>query len=310
LDTSFLNAPNTPPGLSGIAVNMVGVAEDGAVYVCNLTDTNSISFTIYRWQNADPTLSPTLAYQSFDGFQRVGDTMSVRGSGLGTQILCADRRGTNLFLFTTADGSTFTPTLIAVTNLPLDAIANGFAGLGLAFGEGDTFWAKSAGFRLRKVAFNAVAGTAEVVETYDTPTDTESALGVDAVNGYVATVAYGQNPRNLSIWDISQGPPNAVQLDREVFGSNNANLGGTGAVAFDVAGGRLFALNSNNGLIALTYASKPFIAPVPQGGIVTWSGPGALQSAPVVTGPYNDILGATSPYTNTAASEIYFRVRR
>jgi hypothetical protein len=37
---------------------------------------------------------------------------------------------------------------------------------------------------------------------------------------------------------------------------------------------------------------------------------GILQSATQVAGPYNDILGATSPYTNVlSASQQFFRIR-
>ena len=99
-------------------------------------------------------------------------------------------------------------------------------------------------------------------------------------------------------------------LDRELFATSNLNGNGTGSVAFDVAGGRLFALDSNNGLIALTYAPRLYVTPQPPGAVLTWAGPGTLLAAPNVAGPYNPVLDAVSPYTNTAASQIYFRVRR
>lgn len=43
--------------------------------------------------------------------------------------------------------------------------------------------------------------------------------------------------------------------------------------------------------------------------VVIWTG-GVLQSAPNVTGPYTDMTGATSPYTNTpSAAQQFYRVR-
>jgi len=43
--------------------------------------------------------------------------------------------------------------------------------------------------------------------------------------------------------------------------------------------------------------------------VISWSA-GILQSATNVVGPYNDVLGATSPYTNTPALPMkYFRLR-
>ena len=46
-------------------------------------------------------------------------------------------------------------------------------------------------------------------------------------------------------------------------------------------------------------------------GVLTWSGPSALQTATNVTGPYADVPGATSPYTNTSAGlpSQFFRLR-
>jgi hypothetical protein len=91
---------------------------------------------------------------------------------------------------------------------------------------------------------------------------------------------------------------------------NNPNVNGTGAVAFDVAGGRLFSLDSNSGILALNYAPRLSITPEINGGIVTWTGPGTLQASDNVTGTYTNVTGATSPYTNTAASTLFFRVTR
>ena len=52
-----------------------------------------------------------------------------------------------------------------------------------------------------------------------------------------------------------------------------------------------------------------YIIPAVRGTVVTWAGPGTLQAAALVTGPYVDVV-TTSPYTNTAASQNYFSVRR
>jgi hypothetical protein len=290
---------------------MAGVAEDGAVYVANLiASASSDYFTIYRWQNADPLGFPLQAYLGNPAVGRLGDTMSVRGAGASTEILCAFRTGTNVALFVTGDGYNYAPTIISVTNLPADAISAGFAGLGLAFGKENTFWAKSSNFRLRRIAYDATTGLGEVIETYDSLPMSDAPLGVDNINGYIATVGFGQTPQNLAIWDVSQGPPNAVQLDREMFGANNANANGTGAVAVDVAGGRIFALDSNNGIIALAYGTRLRIEATPEGGVVTWTGPGTLQATSNLLTGWTDLPAATSPYTNAATAQIFFRVKR
>ena len=81
-------------------------------------------------------------------------------------------------------------------------------------------------------------------------------------------------------------------------------------MAFDLAGGRIFSLSSNSGIIALAYAGKLAIAEVGGQQILTWSTPSSvLQSATTVTGPYVDISGATSPYTNSTGNVQFFRLR-
>ena len=301
-----------PPAPGTFTFNMCGVADDGAVYVGNLiTSGGADNFTIYRWADSTTNSLVSQSYLGNPAVTRLGDTMAVRGSGVNTEILCSFRTGTNIALFTTADGSTFTEATILVTNLPADAQANGFAGLGLAFGPGQTFWAKSSAFNLRLVAFDTNTLTATVVNTYTNLPASEGPLGADNVHGYVATIGINQNPHNLSLWDVARGEPDAFQLDRELFATSNVNGNGTGAVAVDPVNRRIYALDSNNGLIAMSYSLYYVnIAPTPEGGIVTWPGTGNLQSAPVVTGTYTDIIGATTPYTNTSATQIYFRVRR
>jgi len=310
LDVSLLLPPNpAPPG--NFPINAVGVADDGAIYVANLlTSTTSDTFCIYRWQNADPTAPLGLAYFGNPAIARIGDAMAVRGAGPDTQILCSFRTGTNLALFLPNDnaGASYNLNVLTVTNLPADAVANGFAGLGLAFGPGNTFWAKSSGFNLRLVAFDTNDFNAHVVATFTNVPGTDGPLGADNVNGYVATVGIGQIPQNLSLWDVARGEPEAFQLDRELFGSNNANANGTGAVAFAPASRRLFALDSNNGIIAAAYSL--YYLHIEGGGIVTWPGTGSLQSSTNLTSGYTDIPGATSPYTNTTPGQVYFRVRR
>jgi hypothetical protein len=202
--------------------------------------------------------------------------------------------------------------LIAITNLPADAQANGFAGLGLAFGPGNTFWAKSSGFNLRHVSYDVANGVGGVIDSYPLPVS-ETVIGVDNTNGYVAEIGIGESPQNLAIYDLfAPGGPSLDSLvDREFYPVSNANANGTGAVAVDVPGGRIFALDSNSGIIALSYAGKLSIAAGSHEQIVTWPTTAAmLQSSTNVAGPYTTVLGATSPYTNTTDSVKFFRLSK
>lgn len=308
--TAILPGGIANPPAGTFALNMVGVADDGAVYVCNLiTSGASDFFMIYRWQSATNTEPMSIAYGPANpGLGRLGDTMAVRGSGTSTEILCSFRTGTNVALFTTVDGTSFNYTALTVTNLPADAQANGFAGLGIAFGPGNTYWAKSAGFNLRQLDFDATSGNSGVINTYSTLPGTEAPLGVDNASGLLAVTSTSENPANLALYNLHNG---LALADREFFPANNSNGNGTGAAAFDVAGGRLFALNSNSGLIALVYAGGVNVTGNADQQIVTWPVTAAtLQSASNVMGPYTDLTGATSPYTNTTGDLKFFRTRR
>lgn len=322
-DAGVLDMTGFPPTPQGaFAINTCGVSDDGIVYVGNLCNTANDPFLIYTWSGATDTATIGQAYpyntdgKLFPTYGRIGDTMAVRGSGVNTEILCSFRSGTNVALFNTTDGVNFDFNLIAVTNLPADAQANGFAGIGLAFGPGKTFWAKSPSFNLRQVAYKNIAGNVgegEVINTYSMP-GSEAPIGVDNANGYLAAVGITETPQNLAIYDLlAPGGPSLSSLsDREFYPVSNLNGNGTGAVAVDVNGGRMFALDSNNGIIALGYAGRPFLTAAGAAGqIVTWATTNAvLQATTNLTLPFADVSGATSPYTNTTDSVKFFRLKK
>lgn len=285
---------------AGFLLNMIGVADDGAIYGCNLAAAAGGGFTIYRWADADPATVPTIAYGPDNPlFSRTGDAFAVSGAGANTRLFAATRTNTQVAVFTTGDGLSFSANTVDVTTAP-----GGFAGLGLAAGEGDTFWAKSAGELLRKVFYDIPNGTNEVQAAINGAGGAN--IAIDNSNEFAATISSGDTPSNVRLSDIRNPSPNAVLLDQEFFGSDNANGNNTGAVAFDIAGGRIFALDSNNGILALKYAPR-----VKQdGAIITWTGPGTLQASANVTGSYTNVTGATSPYTNNAAGPLFFRVQR
>ena len=301
---------SSPPGT--FAINMCGVADDGVVYAGNLiTSGNSDSYALYQWAGgATNTSTMALSYlgnplSGAGALGRIGDTMAVRGAGTNTQVLCGFRSGTNACIFTTADGANFTPTIIAITNIP-----DGADGLSVFWGPSNTFWTKS-DFNLRQVSYDLVAGIGTVIGSYPVPTS-ETIVGVDNANGYAATIGTRETPQNLAIYDITTpgGPSINTLVDRELFAANNPPGNATGEVAVDVAGGRIFALDSNSGILAVTYAGKLAIAKDGAQQIVTWpTSASVLQCSTNVAGPYADVMGATSPYTNSTGTVKFFRLK-
>ena len=260
------NGSTLAGGNAAFTLNLVGVSDDGVIYVCNLTSGTSTApqTRLYRWDNegASQTLVfPTQAFPSDDPtsgdtnvFQkRWGDTMSVRGSGTGTQILLANR-GTLAALFTPDDG---TLSHFSVKTLTTD-VPSGALGYGLTFGGGNTFWGTAGAFSdgpLFHMQFNAVAGTATTLKTFSSPTfpGTLTPILVMPSSNLLAGVTMVSGADVVRLYDISDS--NApVLLDRKSFiTANNNNVFG-GALALGT-NGVLYALDSDNGIRAFTLAS-------------------------------------------------------
>jgi hypothetical protein len=259
---AHLRSLNTDPTIvfgGTFVLNMVGVAADGVVYACNLTTSGS-GFTIYRWDNDSAEAVPTLAYGPDNpGIVRCGDTFDVRGQGTNTQILVSSRNGKQVAIFTTADGLTFTATVIDTA----DATDGNF-GLGVAFGAGNTFWGKSTGQSLRHAAFDLATGQGTTLHDFSVTNfpSPVSVVSVDPANNWLAAIAIEQ-PDNLQLYDISDLTKDPVLVEQRLFPTGNPNINGTGAL--DFSGNRLYALDSNNGILAFTVKKptpKPPIQPV------------------------------------------------
>jgi uncharacterized lipoprotein YddW (UPF0748 family) len=239
------------------AVNMIGVAADGAVYVGNLTTSGTTTaFRLYRWANDNPGTTPTVAYSGdpvAGSAERWGDTLDVRGAGLDTQVLIGSRSGTNAVVFTTANGSTFTPNPIAVSGG-----ANSMFGLGIAFGTSNTFWGKINSAALRQVSFNIGSGTGAVIQTFASPTVASSIapIGVSTNLNLLGGIAI-ETPDNFKLYDLPTGGTPSL-IETNAFPTDNANANAVGSV--DFGGDRVFALDCQNGIIALQILPPP-VAP-------------------------------------------------
>lgn len=260
---SYLGALNTAglpeSGYVGFVLNLVGVGDDGVVYGANLADTaNGDQFSFTEWPSVADGQAPSVICFTGDpgsgSRDRWGDTLAVRGAGANTAVLCGSYNGTNVVLFTTTDGMTFTPNLISVPGVPA-----GFAGLGIAFGAGNTFWAKGGhNYDLRQVAFDPNTFAATVLQNYIAPPpspgqvpDDLTGIAVDVANNILGGVCFNDAPNDLQLYELS-GNTNAPGLfEQAFFLSNNPNSQENAQVT--LKGGRAYALDVNNGLVALSY---------------------------------------------------------
>jgi hypothetical protein len=244
---------------------MIGVADDGVVYVGNLTSlSSSTSFTLYRWANDSSSTVPTVAYTgnpTSGNSQRYGDTLDVRGAGTNTQVILGSRSSTNVIILTTTDGSTFTARNIVVADAPA-----GSFGLGIAFGAGNTFWGKAANLALRQVSYNLSAGTGSSLHSYADPTfpNAVAPIGVSTSLNLLAGVSVAATTSHLRLYDLAPVSTNGAPalLATNAFpAANDDTYTGSGSV--DFGPGTVYALCPNNGIIALQMPPCSSMRPPP-----------------------------------------------
>ncbi len=284
--------PYDPAVINGgnFAVSMIGVTDDGVIYVGNLT-VNTLGatgpFKLYRWANE--SAQPQLAYSGDPSGgilfgsnpQRFGDSIAVRGTGAATQILLGTYNQT-LGLLTTTDGVNFTASPIVTTMAISDSR------WGVAWGAGDTCYVKQTSGHLRRLSLDLVNHTATVLtEIALTPTAGPGGpLDVDLSRGLMALI--DATNHKLLMYDISD-PSNPIQQDTtQSFPLAGANGNGTGAVA--LRDGKLFALESNNGILAysLGETSLPATIVTQPASITLWQG---------ATYTIRAVYGGTPPFS-------------
>jgi len=234
-------------GLSAIAI-----ADDGVIYAANLTtSTTAPDFRIYRWENetADPTLAYTGDPSGDASSPRWGDSFDVRGAGANTQFFAAAGNTASIgALFTTADGFNFTPTIIS--NVSATAVA---------FGRGNTVWAKRSGTNLRLVRFDPGTGDGMTILTVPASLVPSTALpiGANPASNYLAAITINAGVDDLRVFDATF-TNDIVVIDQEVFPGNNANANAAGFI--DISGDILASVDANNGIMVfriLKIASPP-----------------------------------------------------
>jgi hypothetical protein len=280
-DPNLINGGN-------FAVSMIGVTDDGVIYVGNLTAAPANGpFKLYRWANesAQPQLvysgDPSGGFLYGDKPTRFGDSIAVRGTGAGTQILLGTFNQT-LGLLTTTDGVNFTASLITTTMAISDSR------WGLAWGPGNTCYVKQGTGHLRLLNLDLVAHTGTVLTNIAlTPTAGPGGpLDVDVSRNLMALIDTANH--KLLLYDISD-PSNPIQQDTtRSFPAANANGNFVGAVA--LRNGKLFALESNNGILAYTLGqtSLPATIVTQPDGIALWQGVSYTITA---------VYGGTRPFS-------------
>jgi WD40 repeat protein len=245
-------------------LNLVGAADDGAVFACNLA-TSLGTVRIYRWADDSPETPVSIAYSGDPLAElpepgtgqdiRFGDNFAVRGSGTDTQLLQSARNGKYILLYTTEDGTTFTPQVFTTPTT-----ISGQIGFSVAFDSGNIIWAKAnTGAGLQRIELNPASGTATLLNAVSTTLIATGVTGIDVDPSEQRLAAVNYVDHTLSVFDISD-PTAPIRLGEPLpFPTANANVNGTSAAA--ILGLNVFALDSNNGLIAAVIEESVVVDP-------------------------------------------------
>ena len=282
--TILTNNAMAAGGNANFYLNMVGVADDGAIYACNMSSSQfPPELRVYRWANetAEQTLVfPVIGSGNFgdpsngtgtDSSKRWGDTLAVRGSGVNTEILLASR-GTLVALLRPVDGS-----MTGFTSTPLNCpVPVGGLGFGLTFGAGNTFYGKNAGEVLYHLGYDLNTSTVTNVVPADVSRFSVNVapMGVNSNATLLAGIAVVGGADRLHLYDISDPINPPVLLDRKSY-ATTASSGSVGAIAY--SSNVVYALDADNGIMAMELV------------------PGTAQLPPIIHGqPQNRIVTATS----------------
>ncbi len=247
-------------------VNLIRVADDGAIYISNLTttaDNLTNSFRIYRFQNeaALTTGAFTLAYEGAPSAHRYGDSFNVRGGGTSTQFIAGGGTGNaNVAIFTSANGLDYTANLnslaYTVPNEPSNSNGLADAANGVAFGEGNSIYVKQVGDYLRLFSFTPGANNSLVFQDASLPGGATgpfgriAAIDTDIPNDLLAGLSLpAPGADSARLYDIANPLVDPTQLDFETLPVDFANTNVAGSL--DFGNNRLYVLDSQNGLLAL-----------------------------------------------------------
>lgn len=290
-------------------INKVAVAPEGAVFVCNMTTNSALTpLRIYYWPTETPgTPSAGPIWEGDPGGGaggRWGDTLALRTVDVGGtpqwQFLVAARNDNKIAVLRPMS----TDVLFTLGDVPAGAFDHG-----LAWGEGNTAWGKSHQGDLYHIEIDLGNGTASVLQIY-TNLPSLAPIGVDPVNKYLAGVSIA-SPDALRLFGLNDLAAGPTPLDTEYFQTDNAwSASASGAVTFGLD--RVYALNPNNGIIALQIPPHLWMTTTNSTMWLRWNGDATLQSAPSAMGTYEDMTGTSSPapVDMSAQPQQFFRLRK
>ena len=320
MDTSGISSSSGAVTTSGVLMlNAINVADDGAVYAGNISDGTFDEFDLYRWNDSTSSSASVKVYagQPFLSGTRWGDSMAIRNTGGATEILLDNSSGGFGAILESVQSS-LSGSSTAFTNL----IGGASGGRSLKFDAGTTFWEKHGGPNLYKASYDLTGFTSTVLSTNTFP----KSLGVadrDTSGNLLAGIGFASTtstPDTLDLWDMSDPTQPAIvaSYNFPTVNTNYPNGNGCGRVVF--AGDRVYALYSNNGLVAYTLVPVLHITLSAPNVVLSWSSETSgytLQAAPsLAPQTWTNVSSGTlfgSQYfvtNSTDASALFYRLKK
>ncbi|MEI7633967.1 MAG: hypothetical protein WCK47_06775 [bacterium] len=232
-------------------ISKIAIATDGTIYVCNLAIAGA-NFKIYKY--TDEEAVPTVCFDDPASAARRGDSIAVTGVGVNTKLLV---NGFMAFvgdfaILTTTDGNTFTATTITPAGL---TATNHYSQWDT---DGVKYWVSKLAATVdgvtTPVLFNALNAVDRIVVcpvvgggfsvqnvTFEAVTVKLLGLTPGAVAASLVDV-----PGAVFILNPSSVTYTFTTTGLEKAGGANDNGNGTGDVAFDGPGKKVYFLYTNN----------------------------------------------------------------
>ena len=272
-------------GSAGIGLDGIGVADDGAIYACNMAPNASGSngldatslFRVYRWANGNSNTTPVTVFtgdpSGTNGVLRWGDNLTVRGSGTNTQILVDSN--TRLASNTVRYAAVLSPVNQGLTNFTakwfITTNSGTAIGKSLEFdGANNNLWQKASLSALVKSSFDptTLVGSNQIAATtlavYNGFSVRVCGVGLDQTRGLAAGVEIPvpSVPDTLDLYSITNlNAP--VLLSQVAFPTSPHNVNTSFISQTFFAGDKLFTLDANNGIMVFSVAPLSYNVVVP-----------------------------------------------
>lgn len=285
-DSSVINSASTNSGNRSILAIEVG--DDGAIYAGNLTDNaqaGARSLRLYLWTNSASTTAPMKVYDSLQPAldltqQRWGDTLAVRSNGVNTEVVLDSDTGMY--------GLVLVPTDASLTTFVSQNNGFGFfldeprpsPGRSLQFGPTNSIWQKARSIQgtmtgpLEKRVYDTTG--LHTFSTLETSLDTCSSdlgpVAVDFSQNLLAGLSFSPlsgTPDSVALYDISN-LSTPILLARYPFPIVHQSNGDSfGKVV--ISGDRIYAINANNGVLALAILPTLSILSAGTNVVLSWT---------------------------------------